>query len=524
MKTFDVIVVGFGPTGATLAALLGQRGLRVAVFDRLPDLYPLPRAIGLDHEVMRVMQELGIEEQVLPHAAPYRPSEYRGVDGTLIQRLDMAPEPHPMGWAPNYVFNQPAFERALRGRVAQWPNVEVHLSSEVQGFDEGPQGVSVRVRHEDGTTARYAGRYLVACDGGGSPVRKQLGIRFKDLNFDEPWLVVDALVDDAVLERLPSTQVQYCEPERPSTYVVGPGRHRRWELMLMPGDQLPDPVPDEALWRLLARWIRPGEATLWRAACYRFHGLVAEQWRRGRVLLAGDAAHMTPPFMAQGMVAGIRDAHNLAWKLERVLGGASPDTLLDTYGLERSPHAEAVVSLAIELGKVICERDPAAARARDAAMLESQGGMVKTRVRQSMLPGLKAGLVAIDTPGAGELFPQPLALQAAGAPVLLDRLSGATTRVFAMPGLAVQDLTALARRVTALPGRLVCLGPGAARPDGGVLYIDEAAPLASAWLESRGARFAIVRPDHHVFGTASTLEDLTRLLERFETALGIGQP
>jgi 3-(3-hydroxy-phenyl)propionate hydroxylase len=290
--------------------------------------------------------------------------------------------------------------------------------------------------------------------------------------------------------------------------------------MLLPQDRLSDAVTNEELWNLLARWIRPGEAELWRAASYRFHGLVAERWRRGRVLLAGDAAHMTPPFMAQGMVAGIRDAHNLAWKLDRVLGGTSQDSLLDTYGLERRPHAEALIALAIELGKVICERDPVAARRRDAAMLESHGGSVKTRIRQSMLPSLKAGLVVSDTAGAGELFPQPHVASREGAPVLLDRLSGATLRVFALPGLSAEEATQLAHRVAALPGRLVCIEPGATgRPNEGVLRVSEDAPLVSGWLEYRGARFAIVRPDHYVYGTAARLEDLGRLLDRLEEGL-----
>ena len=421
----DVIVVGLGPTGATLAALLAQHGLRVAAFDRLPDLYPLPRAIGLDHEALRIWQSLGLSEALAPHIAPYRPSEYLGVDGQRIKRLDMAPPPHRLGWAPNSVFDQPAVEGVLRAHLAAQPGVHLAVSHEVLALEEQDGQVVATVRTERGVLQTWTADWAVACDGGASPTRKRLGIPLEDLAFDEPWLVVDALVHPDKLDALPQTQVQYCEPARPSTFVVGPGRHRRWELMLLPGEPLHEHWPEEALWPMLARWIRPGEATLWRAAAYRFHGLVAQRWRAGRILLAGDAAHMTPPFMAQGMVQGLRDAANLAWKLARVLRQGAPEQLLDTYEAERKPHVTATTRTAIALGRVICERDPAAARARDERLRAEHGGTVPTTIRQSMLPDLDAGLIAAGSPGAGSLFPQPrVSVPEGGLDGWLDDLGG----------------------------------------------------------------------------------------------------
>lgn len=269
MSSYDVLIAGLGPTGATLAALLGQSGLRVAVFDRLPDLYPLPRAIGLDHEALRIMQTLGLGERITPCIAPYRPSEYRGMDGGLIKRLDMAPEPHPLGWAPNYVFNQPMFETLLRQRLSELPTVDAFLEADVQvtGQDATSAWADVLLKGQD-TPTRFSGSHLVACDGGASPIRKRLGITLEDLDFDEHWLVVDALVSADKLAELPQTQVQYCEAARPSTFVVGPGNHRRWEILLLDGDSLSPDDPEEELWPLLSRWIRPGEAQLWRAAAY----------------------------------------------------------------------------------------------------------------------------------------------------------------------------------------------------------------------------------------------------------------
>ncbi|HSW08466.1 bifunctional 3-(3-hydroxy-phenyl)propionate/3-hydroxycinnamic acid hydroxylase [Aquabacterium sp.] len=527
MRETDVIIVGLGPTGAALAGLLGQRGLRVAVFDRLPDLFPLPRAAGLDHEVMRIAQELQVADRLAPHIAPYRPSEYRGMDGQLIKRLDAAPPPHRLGWAPNYVFEQPAFERILRDRLAELPNVQVATSADVREVgQDGAQAWADVVLPGDADVTRYVAPWLIACDGGSSPVRKRLGITLEDLGFDEPWLVVDAIVSDAKLAELPQTQVQYCEAERPCTFVTGVGRHRRWEIMLLPGDSLSPDFPPEQLWPLLERWLKPGEAEIWRAAAYRFHGLVAHEWRRGRILLAGDAAHMTPPFMAQGMVQGLRDALNLAWKLERVIRGRSSQTLLDSYALERRPHVVATTRTALELGRVICERDPQRARERDARLLAEQGGQVSTRYRQDMIPGLADGLIERDTPGAGTLLPQPL-VRAGEHFVRLDDLTGRGVRLVAAEALTATERDVLLEALKPLDGVLVQFGasqdavPGQMSQDAvpGVVHAVEDMPVLLSWLAQLGRRFAVVRPDHCVHSTAASVDEALQLLARVRAGL-----
>ncbi|MEY2619104.1 MAG: hypothetical protein RL522_2106 [Pseudomonadota bacterium] len=520
----DVIIAGLGPTGATLAGLLGQRGVRVAVFDRLPDLYPLPRAIGLDHEAMRIAQELGVADRLAPFIGAYRPSEYRGMDGQLIKRLDTQPEPHRLGWAPNYVFNQPGFERVLRARLDELTAVQVHLEAEVvdTGQDAGQAWADVRLAGQASAT-RFTADFLVACDGGASPIRKRLGISLEDLDFDEHWLVVDALVPHDKLAQLPQTQVQYCEAARPSTFVVGPGHHRRWEVMLLPGDSLSPEFPEAQLWPLLARWIQPGEARLWRAAAYRFHGLVAHEWRQGRIFLAGDAAHMTPPFMAQGMVGGLRDAHNLAWKLARVLHGHSPESLLDTYAQERRPHMRQTVLTAMGLGRIICERDPEKARERDARLLAAHGGTVKTEFRQNMIPPLAHGLLAAGAPGAGELFAQPR-VSSRDFAGRLDDLTGGCVRLVVAQPLSRAQADAYQERLAGLGGVLVQLvdrEPDLTDRD----WLDQAhavredAPLIGPWLQGQGLAAVIVRPDHYVYGAAPTHEAALGLLDQLQHAL-----
>ena len=518
MTEVDVIIVGMGPTGATLAGLLGQRGVRVAVLDRLPDLFPLPRAAGLDHEVMRIMQELGIADRLAPHIEPYRPSEYRGMDGQLIQRLDSTPPPFRLGWAPNYVFEQPAFERAIRARLGELPNVTTECNAEVMAAGQEAEYAWADVKLPGrADLERYVGRYLIACDGGSSPIRKQLGITLEDLGFDEPWLVVDAIVSEQKLAELPQTQVQYCEAGRPATYVVGVGQHRRWELMLLPGDSLSADFPPEQLWPMLQRWLRPGEAEIWRAAAYRFHGLVANEWRRGRILLAGDAVHMTPPFMAQGMVQGLRDALNLAWKLERVLANHSSDGLLDSYQVERRPHVVATTRAAMGLGRVICERDPQRARERDARLLAEQGGTVSTRFRQDLIPGLKEGVIATGSPGAGAIQPQP-DIESTDGLSRLDELTRRRFRVIAIGPLSAEEQRVLLAALVDVDGLLVSIGQ-TGRADSGAIHVTEIQPVLEPWLSQLGRRFAVVRPDHYVHGTATSVDETLGLLLALETQL-----
>lgn len=516
-----MIIVGLGPTGATLAGLLGQAGLQVAVFDRLPDLYPLPRAIGLDQEAMRIVQELGLAERMAPHIAAYRPSEYRGMDGGLIKRLDTLPPPHRLGWEPNYVFDQPSFERVLRARLAEMPNVQVFLKAQVEATGQQPDAAWAQVTLAGDTQpTRFEARYLVACDGGASPIRKRLGITLEDLDFDEHWLVVDAVVPDELLAHLPQTQVQYCEAGRPATFVVGPGNHRRWEIMLLEGDSLSPDYPPEQLWPLLERWIRPGQVRLWRAAAYRFHGLLATQWRQGRILLAGDAAHMTPPFMAQGMVSGLRDAHNLAWKLRRVLAGRSSDALLDSYAQEREPHVRQTILTAMALGRIICERDPARARERDARLRAAHGGLVKTEYRQNMIPDLRHGLIAPQAPLAGTLFPQPRA-SAGDTQALLDDLTGARVRIVVRGALDAGMRQAFLDALAPLDGVLVQLveDSQATCATGPALAVVDTSALIASWLAELGQQVAIVRPDHYVYGAAEDGARGLALLRSFAASL-----
>lgn len=517
---YDVAVVGFGPAGAALTALLGQRGVRTLAVDRAHDVYDKPRAFALDHEIMRVFQQLGIADAVARHTAPFTPSEYYGMDGQLIKRLGSVPPPWPLGWPPNLVFTQPPVEGLLRQRASAFPGVEVALGTALVALKTAADAVTLTLRDGTGASRTASARYVVGCDGASSTVRTLTGMSYEDLGFDEPWLVVDVLVNEAVLARLPQVSIQYCEPARPTTYLIGPGNHRRWEIMLLPGEDPKAMETEVQVWRLLQRWITPNDATLWRMAAYRFHALVAREWRyghKGRVFIAGDAAHQQPPFTGQGMCQGVRDVANLAWKLDLVLRGKANDSLLDSYADERAAHVRRYTALVKDIGRLIGERDPQAARARDQRLIAEAGGTVQTVPRQHLIPPLTGGLIAADAhPANGTLFPQPR-VHSGNTTALLDTVSGAGFRIMVDPRFS---LSALRRRdlIAQLDTTVIRFGAipyaGDTPADAFILDVTECDDVVARWWTQHQCQAALVRPDHVVYGVAASAHDLDAHLER----------
>ena len=505
-ETVDVAIVGCGPSGVVLAALLGLAGHRVHLCDRQSGVCEFPRAISLDHEVLRLFQQIGVIDAVQPFIEPFTPSEYFGVDGQLIRRMTMVAPPYPQGHTPSVVFSQPPLERVLRERVATLAPVTMALGLEMTGFEQDAEGVSLR--YADGSSVRA--RYAVACDGGASTVRAALGIALEDLDFDEAWLVVDVLVGEQGLAKLPRTSVQYCEPERPCTLVIGPKNHRRWEISLKAGEDPAEAATPEQTWQLLSRWLTPQDGILWRQSSYRFHALVAERWRVGRVFIAGDAAHMQPPFLGQGMCQGLRDVANLGWKLSAVLKGrpsaAGAERWLDSYGAERKAHVRELTSRIKGVGAVICERDVAKARARDAKLLADCAGVISDRPRQDILPALSTGLLH-TSPGAGTLFPQPRLADGA----LMDVRAGYGWRLVLDGALSSPSSTA----APLLPGGVTTIGISSG------LFAEvgaEAEGVVAAWMRRHECHAALVRPDHYVFGTAGDAATLRALLDACRAA------
>lgn len=505
---YDVAIVGFGPSGAVAAGLLGARGIRTYVCDRSREVYDKPRAISMDHEIVRLFQSMGVAPQVKLYLEPFTDSVFYGVDGQEIKRMSTVAPPYPQAHTPSLVFTQPPVERVLREHVASFDCVTVDLGQEVTGLTQDGESATLTLQSDGGQASSVRARWVIACDGASSTVRALVGLELEDLGFDQPWLVVDVRVNAQGLAKLPTTSVQYCNPQRPATLVIGPGNHRRWEISINPGEDPRQVATPEGTWQLLAPWLTPADGQLWRQASYRFHALVAKQWRAGRVFLAGDAAHQQPPFLGQGMCQGLRDVGNLVWKLSAVLAGQAGEALLDTYGQERKGHVTELTMRIKHIGKLVGERDVALARERDARLLAECGGVVRPMPRQDVQPALQVGLVAgAAHPARGTLFPQPW-LIVQGERLRMDDVIGSGWRLVldaeAPPAMAQSAAHA------GIPGlRTVQLGAAG---------FDEADGVLRAWFERHGAHAALVRPDHYTYGVAGTpgeLDELVVGLQRF---------
>ncbi len=413
MTDADVVIVGNGPVGATLSVLLAQRGWRVTVLERRPRPYRLPRATSFDGETARLLAATGIGPDLGRITAPANGYQWQTAAGEAL--LDIAfTTAGPYGWPDANTMHQPDLEALIAGRAAQLPGVTVLSGHEVVNIADGDQRAEVTAADSDGVTHVLSARWVVGCDGANSFVREHLDVSVTDLGFAYEWLLCDVELREP-REFIP-TNVQLCDPVRPTTLVgSGPGR-RRWEFMRLPGESTAELNKEETAWRLLAPFgVTPGTATLLRSTTYIFQARWADQWRAGRVLLAGDAAHLMPPFAGQGMCSGIRDVVNLAWKLDLALRGLAAESIVDSYAQERRAQAKEAILASVQLGRVICVTDPAAAAERDATVLANRRGKPPTRPEPAK--PLSAGLLQrrygahvagadVAEPPAGGVVPQ----------------------------------------------------------------------------------------------------------------------
>lgn len=350
----DVLVVGYGPVGAAVTALLGRYGCRVLVIDKAPDVLMAPRAIALDNEALRILQMIGLDEDAfakvaIPQVRMLCP---------LVGEFGRVNSSGSIDGHPKLVtFYQPDLERALRRQVARFDPVSVLTGTELLGFNQEADGVRARLRTADGGEREVRARYLVGADGAGSSVRKAIGQEFEGRTYAEDWLIVDAVNVPGHFDHIEFI----CDSRRPTPHMVAPGGRIRWEFMLQPGETREQMERDETIATLLAPWARAGELKIERKAVYRFHARSCERYSVGRVFLVGDAAHITPPFVGQGLVAGLRDAANLAWKLAAVTQQQAAPEILDSYDRERRPHATKMIRLAKLMGHLVMPRNRTAA-------------------------------------------------------------------------------------------------------------------------------------------------------------------
>jgi len=346
----DVLLVGLGPVGATAANLLGRYGVRTLVIDKAAEPFLAPRAIALDNEALRILQMAGLEDGAFATCGIDKVQMHSPLFGAYARANTAGQlDGHPR----LATFYQPELESVLRARLAGHACVQTALSTELVDFTQHEQGVTATLRQADGQCCVVHAGYLVGVDGASSHVRHLAGLAFEGKTFVQDWLVVDALDVPN-----PIDHVEFlCDPHRPTPHMVAPGGRQRWEFMLRPGETREQMERPETIRALLAPWCKTEDITIERTAVYRFHARIVNRFSKGRVFLAGDAAHITPPFVGQGLVAGLRDVANLCWKLAWVVQERAPQTLLDSYDTERRPHARSIINLALLMGGLVMPRN-----------------------------------------------------------------------------------------------------------------------------------------------------------------------
>jgi 3-(3-hydroxy-phenyl)propionate hydroxylase len=343
----DVAVVGAGPTGLTLANLLGQAGVRVVLIERNRTTVEAPRAVSIDDESLRTMQAIGLADAVIKDVALDYGSHYFSPAGKCFLKVE--PKAREYGFPRRNAFAQPKLEATLRAGLARFANVTTLFGCACDGVTEDDGGVALTLTLDGAASHTLRARYVAGCDGARSALRKHIGATLSGSTYRQRWLIID-LKDTR--ERLRQTRVS-CDPDRPFITPPGPGGTRRYEFMLHDDEDDDVVVQPEFVRKLLADAGPDADAEIVRRQVYVFHARIADRWNSARIYLAGDAAHLTPPFAGQGMNSGIRDAHNLGWKLAEVVAGRLGPGLLATYQKERAPHAWALIELAINMGRVM---------------------------------------------------------------------------------------------------------------------------------------------------------------------------
>ena len=441
-----VVIVGAGPTGLTTGLLLARYGIASVILERNAAPMDIPRAIVLDDEGARTLQVFGGDRAYLGQTIIGNGADYVDDNGQVFARVGAGPANY--GFEKRHFINQPDMETALRELIAESPLCNLHFSSEVTGHVDGPDGLDVLFQDALGADRRIRAQYLVAADGGRSPIRERLGIGMQGATYAQDWIVIDTLNDPDHVNH----SHFFCSNARPHVSVPAPNGGRRYEFMLLPGETHQEMLADDVIRDLLAPFRQIHDADIVRKTIYTFHARIADAWRSGRVFLAGDAAHLTPPFAGQGMNAGLRDAANLSWKLTAVLAGAADPARLNSYHDERRDPAWAMIQLAVVMGDIVMpiDADQIAFRQHLLDALKPFPAVqdyllkMKFKPRPRFGAGLFLGLDAGEFEGSlvGEMIPQPRVTRS-GATMKLDEAMGPGFALIAQDRVGAEALAAL---------------------------------------------------------------------------------
>ncbi|NEB03511.1 bifunctional 3-(3-hydroxy-phenyl)propionate/3-hydroxycinnamic acid hydroxylase [Streptomyces sp. SID13726] len=494
---YDVAVIGYGPTGVTAANLLGAMGLRVVVLERDAEVFSRARAISTDEEVIRIWQRVGLADRLKQDMLAERPLDFVDARGRTF--LSACPSPRGHGHPPQMFIYQPALEQVLREGVDRYPNVEILLRHECLRLTQNAEGAELTVLNTEGDSVqRLHAKYVIAADGGSSLTRAQLNVGYEGRTYEDRWVVIDT----EMLKPWPDhDRLRFrCDPARPAVDCPTPLGHHRWEFPILPGDDEKYLVTDDAIHAMIAKYgIGPDQVKILRATVYSHHVRFAARFRVGRVFLAGDAAHAMPPWIGQGMAAGVRDAANLCWKLAAVLRGELPETVLDSYEAERKPHVKEITKRAVFVGRIITERRVPAARARDTTLraLRWATGINSRLVDSNWIPVAhyaKGFQAHPRTRSSGKQLPQPWVTDSSGTRVRLDDVLAGRWLLLHV-GLPRPQLPWDRAGVPSL-----AVLPAGSRPVEDAVVDSEGVLLP--WLTDHGAAVVALRPDAYVYAAA----------------------
>ncbi len=478
MKKYDVVIVGLGPTGGTLANLLALNGFSILILEREKSIYSLPRAVHFDDEIMRVFQTIGITKKFLKNTIINKGTKFVNSEGKVL--LDW-PRPRSItenGWYPSYRFHQPDLERNLRNQLSKFRKVKIRQNAEVTQIKNGKDKVELTFKNMfKKKLNKVLTKYVVGCDGARSTTREKMKTKFDNLGFTQKWAVVDLILNKKK-DELPDRTIQYSNTQRPATYCRNVGKRRRWEFAIQDHEDEQEILSDKYIWNFLKPWLSPKDAKLERKTIYTFQSAIARKWRKGRIFIAGDAAHLMPPFMGQGMCAGIRDASNLAWKISLCIKNKHSDKFLDTYQTERFSNAKEYIETTMRMGEFV--NAVGSDNITDNISSEPDG----TKSMQSIKPKLGSGLGSKSDKNRGKIFPQ---LKMKNGKRLDEKFS-------TLP--LVLASSKLKRKV--FSKKIPCM-------------TDSEVKGLNSLLKTYNARAVIVRPDRFILKTCKSIKDFNQI-------------